>query len=366
MLHRQIERRPPQSSQSGGGVAGNEGPSGPPAAPPLELRFQFDQLYLTDLQPVDAGAIRSMGVQQPVLLDSRGRVNGAALLQLKPNCVILQPLLHRTMDSDGISSLDATVRQAWSKRKSFLRHSAIDSVLAASKLAQSTSSGSDKYNSLRGVGLHRSSSAGDTAPGSLHARRHRGSDDVPGAGGPGVSTVRMSFPDDSGSDHDDDGRLSNDDDDDDNDGDRSVLSAARLPFGPGGASDGSVRPGGRKRAVWLNDGPEFRTTGHVPMLVVGITIPVKTLEARASVAEWKSRNSGYVQRQLDAWTAGLPVPFPARDSQPTDTKSGFHITILADSIVFVHSKRFEDEIKAAIDVTTVRCFAMFYELAVPP
>ena len=75
----------------------------------------------------------------------------------------------------------------------------------------------------------------------------------------------------------------------------------------------------------------------------------------------QQRQTEYEELQLAAWRDGnAPIPMPSRDPAPLDTKYGFRMNLHLTQVGFVHLKRFEDELKATIDVVKVSCEAFWH------
>jgi hypothetical protein len=269
-----------------------------------EVRVVLDDVYVADIQPADPTVVGGL----TSYIDSSGHVNAAALLATKPNCLVFQPSRHRILGVEVPQCQPRHVVRAWKRRHVFLRRSVAGSVLEASRAAVLQQPSSR---------LH-----------SVHQWAHRTSDGF-GEGGPTDFSVPI-----------DEGSSSSGNEDQDDDG---VRHAASWP----GA------PSQRRRLLRLIDGREFPGSDHISTLTVNVTLPGKSAEVAQAILAWKERSELYRSRQLVAWASGLPIPSPARDTAPTDTVSGVRISIQSDSVVFVHSKRFEDELKASIDVTIV-------------
>jgi hypothetical protein len=89
------------------------------------------------------------------------------------------------------------------------------------------------------------------------------------------------------------------------------------------------------------------------MLVVSVTLPAKNPVAEAKIDAWADQNAAYRRAQVHAWAGEASIPLPKRDLTDVDLMSGVRLRIQADSITAVHSKRFEDELKGAVDVMKV-------------
>ena len=342
----QVDSRPTVVPPVGSGVGIGVVDSAPPpmavTTPELELRFQFDQLYVIDLQPADPSVVAIAAGNALKFSDANGQVNGPMLLECKPNCVVMKPRT-RTLDVDDGGSLDTSLSRAIARRRVFLQRTAAMAVVSAAKAADAARADASnvRFNSHRGV--RRPGGSDSISDGLFHVRRMSADDP---AVFPGTAPL-VEQDERDGSDSDVDGVEDEDDDYTGEDGQFSAVSTIR--------SAGSDPAGGiKRRLVRLVDGPEFQhSSSTVPMLIVTVSIPTKSEEAKATLADWKARNVEYVHKQKEAWANGLPIPFPTRDTLAPDTKTGFRINIQANAMSFVHTKRFEDEIKAAIDITIV-------------
>ena len=292
----QIERRDPAAAPPAATAGGTDDS---PAGGPLEVRLQFGEVFATDIQPATTNSVSKEAAS---LLSSAAReaglIDGAWLLDAKPNCVMLQPGTQRTFSALACAGANASMR----RRHAFLVQTTTCGVLCSTPSFASSSGRNASQHTSRLEAL-----------GARQSRRQ---------------SLQMNVED---------------------------VDATDASFG---GSDDGLLPS-QEALVFPMDGPEF-PNDHVPMLTLSVTVPPTPPAAAMSAAAWLHRQQAYIAKQLEAWSAGLPVPCPARDAEPTDTKTGITVALQADAVQFVHAKRFEDELKAAVEVTQVRWAAMWH------
>lgn len=131
------------------------------------------------------------------------------------------------------------------------------------------------------------------------------------------------------------------------------------------SDDSVVAPGSTRLSVKTSAGKSDGRTGLGPSavspkkhcLVLSIQDPEAPPVSADTVQQRKARARQYSLQQLQAWKDGDAIPMPLRDTGPLDTQYGLRIGVHLTKVCFVHSKRFEDEIKASIDILKVRCIA---------
>jgi hypothetical protein len=338
LSHSQVEQHRPTASDVGAAsgvgvdVSGDGAPSGA-----REIRLTFDEFYVTDLQPPDPTS--TAGVAGVVaFVDSNGKVNGPALSSAKPNVFIVAPTrLKKSSSILGLatpSGVSAAVVRAWERRYSYLKRTAAGTV-KRSTTGPPSSSGLPKPT---GPGL-------GPAP---RGHQSRGSIDF---SDPAVSHALLGaalqpiVAEDSGS--------SSEDLDNDDDGGTSGGGSGGAGAGWGGTGAARKPLGGASPVIRLVDGREFPPSGRPAMLVVSVTLPAKNPVAEAKIDAWADQNAAYRRAQVHAWAGEASIPLPKRDLTDVDLMSGVRLRIQADSITAVHSKRFEDELKGAVDVMKV-------------
>lgn len=320
----------------------------------------FEDLYVTDLQPPDPGSSVAQG-GLVAFVDSEGRINAPALVASKPNVFVIQPLVHRTLGHVTPGGVNTAIARAWKRRHVFLKRTAAGSVMDAARSVVSVASSHGALPKLAGQRSHRGSSMDFGDP--MSAQMGLGSALQPivdedsessseeledgstgdGSGGGGSGGVGVS-------------------------GGQSGVGGLSGMGGGGGTMRGSAAPAwlaahgggqsqllrlGRRPVIRLVDGREFPASGRPPMFVVSLTMPPKHPDAEADIEAWAEKTQAYRRSQVSAWSSGLGVTPPSRDMAPTDVISGPHINIQSDSMSFVHCKRFEDELKGAIDTARV-------------
>jgi hypothetical protein len=105
----------------------------------------------------------------------------------------------------------------------------------------------------------------------------------------------------------------------------------------------------------FSSGASDHSVGHDDVaLHVTVELRDDPPSLKAAMKQWSAKFVEYSRKQVEAWASGSAIPAPERDTQPTDTEHGVVVGIRGRRLQFVHSKRFEDELKAVIDTLRVR------------
>ena len=131
------------------------------------------------------------------------------------------------------------------------------------------------------------------------------------------------------------------------------------------SGDSVVAAGSKRLSVKTSAGKPDAHSGPGPSaalpkkhcLVLSIQNPEAPPMPADAVQQRKARARQYSLQQLQAWKDGDAIPMPLRDTGPLDTQYGLRIGVHLTKVCFLHSKRFEDEIKATVDILKVRYFA---------